>query len=131
MTEEARTIRQAIKDSLDKTEDEVLIVDGKEQLCTGTLPLPFRYVITNMASILYATVAQQQGKEIDEEIIGVLSGNNLLDGIFLRVHIGNFFEWWLEREAYFDINVDDSKSRIWYFPQDMLDAWNEFIEKER
>jgi len=50
MTEEARTIRQAIKDSLDKTEDEVIIVDGKEQTCHGMLPLPFRYVITNMAA---------------------------------------------------------------------------------
>lgn len=129
MTEEVRTIRQAIKDSLDMTEDKEIIVDGEKHISHGILPLPFRHILTNMAAILYITTAQVLKKPIDDDIVGVFTGRDFLKGLFQYMQLGGFLEWWLEREAVIDTS-GDGDSVFWYDLKQMIDAWNEYAEKE-
>jgi len=128
MTEEVRTVRQAIKDSLDMTEDREIIVDGEKHISHGMLPLPFRHILTNMAVILYITTAQGLKKPIDDDIVGVLTGRDFLKGLFQYMQLGGFLEWWLEREAVIDIS-GDGDSVFWYDLKQMMDAWNEYAEQ--
>ena len=129
MKDDVRTIRQGIKDSLDRIEDKEIVVDGEKQISYGGLPFPFPFLLQNMAGILYVNAVQLLKKPIDNDILGIMTGIDTIRGMHLCIHLMGFLEWWLEREAVINTSEDGSDEIFWYDTKEMIDAWNEYTKK--
>lgn len=126
-----KTIRDAIKESLNLTPIEEIKTNEGVCKCGGVLPLPFPWLIRAMAFIMYVDSAQIMGREPDSAILSCLSDGFNLNSIRQSAEMGAFLQWWLEQEA--DIHFpddDDDEWRAWYDLKSIADKWNKWAETE-
>ena len=114
-----KTIRDAIKASLDKQDKNIISIQFNS--------IQFPNVLRAFAKILYIDTALRCGLQIDMKIISVLSETIFnLDSVSQWLQMCGFLEWWLNCEAEIDLDNDI----LWYSSCEIEKKWNEYAQKE-
>lgn len=124
------TIREAFKEAMDLTPEEILVIDGKKSKARGVLPLPVSYCFETIALILYIDATMRAGEKPNEKVLEILKHDESTYLISLSqfLQLSGFLEWWFDQEAKW-IDFDDDGNQIqnnWWDVSEIVGSWNRY-----
>lgn len=110
-----RTIREALRESLEKSEEKYLDI----------IPLPVTYTIRGLAAILYWNACNWAEKPISTEIMDNFIGFE--GALRMNVLLEEFLKDWLDKPAKPDPGIDGP---CWYDVETIIEKYNEHVRKK-
>lgn len=129
------TIREAFKNAMNLTKEEIFVLNGDKKATTPILPLPVTYCFKTMALVLYIDAVQRQGKEPDADVLKVLNNDDItsLASLAQFMQLSGYLQWWFDQEAKFaDFDEEGNQTQsFWYDTSAIIDSWNEYAHQKR